>query len=522
MSLPYSKFVPITAAVQSPSFMTEKKHMLLAMDNALIGTSTPYITFSGASALTNFRAKFGSEIPEYAVASKYFSFLSKTGIAPEKLIVARWYKQAAAPFIKGSQNVASVAELKAVENGSFTITLSGNEFKVVVNLSAISSYSDVATALQTAIRGNDSGGEAYTGAGVSYSPITKGFIVTSGQTGSEATAAPVAKGTTGTDISSMLGLLDAEISQGVNAETYAEFCDRIYNANSAGYSITTIEQLDVDDIQASVAWLQGSVGNQTLDTAVRLVFNITDKQTAKTVQSTLSELGYSGYVICYDEYGEYVNALDCAICASIDYNAANGSINFNFQPAVGYTPITQLGDVVNYQQGLTNLSVAEELDNLCISYVYSVGFGEQEEVLYGMGLMQGDFGTEDVQVNESALELDIQTLVMNGFISLNKLKIQGRDAKEFISTVIAPAFERFKLNGSIAQDGKLSDSDRNSIYQATNNDAAADAVENNGYYYQVQDLTAEDIAAKRCRILVCYLCGGVLNKLMITNNIYGA
>lgn len=522
MSLPYSKFVPITAAVQSPSFTVEKKHMLLAMDNPLIGASTPYLTYSGASALTNFKADFGSEIPEYTVVSKYFSFLSKTGTAPEKLIVARWYKEAAAPFVKGSKKLATVAELKAVSNGSFKLALGASEFEVVVDLSAISSYSDAASLIQTAVQANSSGGEAFTGATVVYNPISGGFIITSGAKGSEATIGAVTAGITGTDLSAMLGLAAAELSQGVNAETYAEFCDRIYNANSGGYSITTIEPVDVDSIQAAVAWLQGIVGNQTLDTMVRLVFNITDKTEAKTLQSTLNELGYTGYVVCYDPEGEYVNALDCAICAAIDFNVANGSINFNFQPATGYTPITKLGDVVNYQQGLTNLSLAEELDNLCISYVYSVGFGEQEEILYGMGLMQGDFATEDVQVNESALEIDIQTAVMNGFVSLNKLKLQGQDAKEFIASIVTPSFERFKINGAIAQGGTLSNTDRNSIYQATGNDAAADAVESNGYYFQVQDLTTEDIKARRVRILVCYLCGGVVNKIMITNNIYGA
>ena len=136
--------------------------------------------------------------------------------------------------------------------------------------------------------------------------------------------------------------------------------------------------------------------------------------------------------------------------------------------------------------------------------------------------MQGDFATEDVQVNESALEIDIQTAVMNGFVSLNKLKLQGQDAKEFIASIVTPSFERFKINGAIAQGGTLSNTDRNSIYQATGNDAAADAVESNGYYFQVQDLTTEDIKARRVRILVCYLCGGVVNKIMITNNIYGA
>lgn len=166
--------------------------------------------------------------------------------------------------------------------------------------------------------------------------------------------------------------------------------------------------------------------------------------------------------------------------------------------------------------------MAEELDALCISYIYSVGFGDQQEVLYGMGLMQGSFGTEDVQVNESWLERDLQTQVMNGFISLEKLGLQGDDAKEFMSTIVTPSFEQGKTNGTIARNGKLSDTDRNTIYMITNNAAAADAVENNGYFFQVQDLTAEDIKARRVRIIVCYLCGGVVNQVRIINNIFGA
>ena len=521
MSLPYSKFVPVTAAIQSPAFTTEKKHMLLAMDNSLIGTGLPYLTYQGASAVKNFAADFGQEIPEYAAVSKYFGFLSKTGTAPEKLIVARWYKEAAAPFVR-SGTPESVSALVAKASGTFTISFNDSAYQATANFADATSYSDIAQDLQTAIQANSAGGEAFTSAKVEYSTITHGFVITSGETGAEATTAGVSAGAAETDVSGMLGFASQVVSQGANAETFAEFCDRIYNANSAGYSITTLEDLSEDDIEPAVAWLQGSVGNQTLDTAVRLVFNISDKATAKALQSTLSEQGYTGYVVCYDPNGEYVNVLDCAICAAIDYNVANGAINFNFQPATGYTPITTLGTVVDYQQGQTNLSLAEELDNLCISYVYSVGFGENEEVLYGMGLMQGDFGTEDVQVNESALELDLQTRVMNAFVSLNKLKLQGEDAKEFISSVITPSFELFKNNGSIAQDGTLSDTDKNSIYQVTGNDAAADAVESNGYYFQVQDLTAEDIANRRVRILVCYLCGGVVNKLMVTNNIYGA
>ena len=59
MSLPFSKFVPIAATVQSPAFTVEKKHMLLATTNALIGTGTPYKEYSGAAALTNFAKDLG-------------------------------------------------------------------------------------------------------------------------------------------------------------------------------------------------------------------------------------------------------------------------------------------------------------------------------------------------------------------------------------------------------------------------------------------------------------------------------
>lgn len=520
MSVPFSKFVPISAKVQSAAFTQEKKHMLLASTNALIGTGTPFKEYSGAAALTDFAADFGTLTADYTLARKYFSFQSKTGTSPEKMVVARWYKTAAAPFVK-CVAPATLAILKTATDASFVIDFSDSSYTVSADLSAATSYSDVASILQTAIRANTEGGAAFTAAVVEYNTVTKGFIITGGATGAGETVA-VSQAGSGTDAMTILGLTGAEISAGANAETFAQFCDRIYNANTAGYSITTTEALDESEALPAVEWLQGSVGGQTLNTVLRLVLRFSDKAEAKAFQSTAKTLSYTGFVVIYDLYNEYVNALDCAIAASTNYQAENGSVNFNFQPAVGYTPITKLGDVINYQQGQTNLSVTQELDDLCISYVYSVGFGTQEQVLYGLGLMQGAFGTEDVQVNESALQTALQTAIVNGFVSLNKMKLQGKDAKGFISTLIAPVLDLFKTNGSIAYDGALSDTDKNTIYQITGNDAAATAVEQNGYYFQVQDLTDEDIRLRRVRVLVCYLAAGVVNQIRIVDNVFGA
>ena len=518
MSLPYSSIVAISATVQSPAFAVEKQHMLLAVTSPLIPTTSAALEFLNAAAFAQY---FGTAVAEYPQVVKYFGRLSKTGIAPEKLIVARWYKEAAAPFVKGTSAVADMATLKTVDNGSFKITFGANSLDVVLNLTTANAYSDVAALIQTALTANSAGGEAFTGATVVYNTVTGGFIITGGETGSTATVSAIAAGETGTDVSEMLGLVNAEISQGADAETFAEFCDRIYHANTAGFSITTIEPLEQADIEAAAEWLQTVTNGQTYNTAVRLVFNIPDIDDAKAVAAALREKNYTGFVLCYDPNGEYVNVLDCAICAAIDYDAVNGTINFNFQPADGYTPITTLGTVTDYQSGQTNLSLAEGLDALCISYVYSVGFGSQEVVYYGKGLMSGAFGNESEQTNEAWLEKQIQTAIINGLDAVNKLPLQGEDADKALSAWLNTPFEDSITNGMTARGGTLTDADKVLIVQATGNSAAVDAVEANGYYYQILPVNRDDRTNTRRRVVTCRLTAGVVNQVRITNNIYG-
>lgn len=518
MALPYSSIVAITGKVQSASFEVEKKHMLLAMDNFLIPSTVPFLEFTNVSGFKNY---FGSSIEEYTQVQKYFSWLSKTGLAPEKLVVARWFKVDTAPFYKGEEVTESVANLKLITNGSFNVSFTDTVFEVVLDLSSITTYSDIASLIETAIQANTAGGVEFTSATCTYNSITKGFIITGGSTGKDYTVQSISAGTTGTDLSDLLSLLNSDLSQGVDAETYAEFCDRIYNANSAGFSITTLETLTNDEIKDAVIWLQTVANGQTYNTVVRQVFNISNKTTAETLQTELIALEYTGYVVCYDPNNEYINILDCAICATIDYQVTNGSINFNFQNAKGYTSVTNFGSVVDYQAGNINLLLSEELDSYKLNYVYSVGFGSNETLYYGKGLMAGDFVTEDVQVNESWLEQDIQVNVINAFDVLNKLALRGDDATDLLSSLITPSFEKGKINGTVAKNGTLSDSDKLSIYQATGNSSAADAVANNGYYFVIQPLSAEDIELRRVRIVTCYLIGGVINQVRVINNIYG-
>lgn len=514
MALRLSSVVAITGKVQEPAFTTEFKHMLLALvNNEVMPSTTPWIEFKN---ITNFGLYFGKTLREYQQVLKYFSRLSKTGLAPEKVVIANWYKTAEAPFYKGKKIEDSIADLQAFVDTSFTVSFDEETYTITPDLTGATSYDDIATEIQTLIQANTAGGVKYTGATCTYNTITGGFIIKSGATGKTETVEAITA-TTGLDFATAIGLIECDLSQGVDAETWTDFCDRIYQSNSSGYSITTMETLTSQDVLDSVEWLQTVYNGQTYNTQVRLVFNFSDKSTAEAIQSQLQTLGYSGSVMCYDPYGEYINILSCSICASIDYESLNGSINFNFQPADGYTSITNYGSVVDYQDGLVNNALAEELDSYNINYVYSLGTGTQETIYYGKGKLAGDFSKEDIQVNESWLESEIQVNVVNAFNALNKIKLQGDDAKDLMTTLISPAFDKAKENGVVARNGELTETSKLSIVQATGNSKAPECVENNGYYLAIKDI---DTTNNRVNVVACYLCGGAVDEVRIVNNIF--
>lgn len=508
----YSRFVDITSKIQKPTFTVEKKHGLLAIDNPLFPSTIPFIEFTS---LLDYKAMFGANDSNLTFVQKYFNFISKTGTTVDKLVVARWYNNATAGFLAGNDVSKNLAILKAITNGSFKISLNSSENEIVCDFSTQTSLSGIATVIQTALQ-TFTDDEAFTTATCQYNTTINGFIITNGTTGVMSTVDSVGAGTTGTNLLNLLGFASNPVlSQGANVETYADYCDRLYQANNSGFAYTTNITIEDDDITNSIAWVQA------YNNSVKLVFSFNDYDNESTFISGLLALNYTSYVFLFDPYNEYVNALDCAIGGSIDYTNNQGTINFNFQPAIGYTPITTYGTVQDYQNGKTNEVFGNQLDALKVNYIYSVGFGNQQTTLYGTGAMVGAYGLESTQINEAWFVKSLQTAVMNAFISLNKIQLQGEDGKNTISSVIQPSFNQAKINGTLSP-GTLTATDKINIVAITGNPQAPDSITNNGYYYQIQSLTDEDIQLKRVRILILYLTGGVVNKIQAINNLFGA
>lgn len=516
MSIPFYVVAPTTAKVQKASFTKEKQHLLLAVKNSLIPTSEKFLVFESAG---DYALSFGKD-ETYNALIKYFGFLSKSATSPEKVVIMRWYDLDTKPFILGSSVDLKngLAKLKQIEDGSLTVKFDGSSYECSgLDFSGANSFSDVATTLQTAIRGNVGGGTIFTDATVEFNSIANALVITTGEAGKEHSV----DNCTG-DCLEELGFRVQHLSQGVDAEFFTDFLDRVLDANPACFSISTNETLTNQDMIDACEWLQQIISNQTMNTRYKLVFNFDDKVNLKEVSDEIKAKSYTGITLTYDPNGEKVNILDCAITASTDYDAENSTKNYNFQPATGYTSLTNFGTVDSFQAGETNKGLYDELNNLGACFVYSIGFGVQEQTYYGTGIMLGAFGTEDIQANQAGLELDLQLAIVNALSAIEKVKLQGTDADDMISSMVNPSFIKFQKNGAIARNGTLSDTDRISITNAFGSPDSADCVAENGYYFRVETLNTTDVANRQRRVKYAYLAGGVVNKVVFSANIYGA
>lgn len=503
MSLRLSEKVAITSKIQKASFSEEKAHMILALvDNPLFSPNTPFIEFENS---TDFGVMFGTNTTEFQQVNKYFSHLSKTGLAPDKVVIVNWFKNGVASKIIGDK-APELATLIALTNASFTLKVNGTD-EVIDNLdfSSATSYSEIATVIQTALVSE------FTNATCVYNTQSKSFIATVGTIQENQTL------TLEEDNDKIFGT-KPQVSNSVVAETFKDLCDRIYHSNCSGFAITTLETLLIQDVYDSVEWLQTVNRGQTYNSMLKLVFNFNDLDTIEEIQEHLKELNYTGYSMCYDPNNEYINVLDCSIGASVDFSSPAGAINFDFQPANGYTSITEYGNVVDYQNGDINSTVYHKLKDMKVNFVYSLGVGNQKKIIYGCGLENGDFGREDTQLNENWIEKQLQVQVVNAFITLNKIALQGDDAEDTLTGLIANVMESNKSNGIIARNGTLTETSKLSIIQATGVQEAPSAVESNGYYFCIKSI---DVENQRANVVCCYLESGVLSEVRVINNIYG-
>ncbi len=457
---------------------------MLLTKSALIPADQPAMSFGSAQSVADF---FGPESEEAAFAQQYFTGLTNQQRAPGSLVIGRRIDAAAAAWIRGGEFTGTLADLKSITDGAMKITVDGTEKTAAsVDLSEATSFSEAAETIATAL----------TGVSGTYDSNTRTFTFTSSSTGATSTISYASAGDTGTDLSTLLRLTQAEgavLSQGAAVMTESANLDAItgVTANWAIFS-TLWEVEDADEAQAYAAW--ADIEDDYIYAFWSSDANMLNQLTqASTVAAALNG-NYDCTIMLYGT-DAMIAAFVEAYCASIDWSRTQGMKVLFGKTASGLEP------TVTTQAG------AEALDALRVSYIGQFATRNTEFQIANRGALASDqYGFIDVLIGMIWLRSTLQNSIMNGFASVNRLPYR-QQGYTILSAWCQDPINQGKNCGVIDAGMSLSESQRAQIMQETGSSEAPDDIETNGYWLSITDPTAA-VRAERgtpvCSLYIAY------------------
>lgn len=264
---------------------------------------------------TKVGAHFGVNSKEYALAQKYFGFISKSYTSPKKLTFSRYTTSAVgAQIISGERITVSVDDFKAITDGTLTITykdpIQGIQTgsTAEIDLSSATSLSDVATKIQTAVKAIKVGTASstpFSAATVTYASsgnLSQRFVLElpsgMGSFSAVSSNGGALAGLLGWDLASNVLLSDG--NAGTNS--LSEECERIMNANDSCYTFAFVETLTIDEYVEVAQWNEGRNSDFMFIVPVGSINDAITWGGTGDLKGTLSP--YDGTWIQFDNLGE--------------------------------------------------------------------------------------------------------------------------------------------------------------------------------------------------------------------------
>lgn len=466
MPISQSKYVSITSGIGGQSAAARKDLILrLFTTNALFPVNT-VLEFTSSADVANFA---GSASNEAKLASAYFGWVSKQVNTPRKISFMGYSLTATAPFIRSTSTLGTVAQFAAVTDGAMTLSMGGTSYALSsVDLSSATSYSDVASTLQTAVRGNTSGGTLWTSATVTFDSATSSLILTGGATGAAVIVAATSPAS-GTDLSTLCGWNTANspiLSNGTAAATLSDVLNTSVETsnNFASYAFVNAS-LSADDIS--------TIGSFNDEQNYQYMY-CGDVNASNYSTIIASASGHSGMAINYQPLSGVLPAylMPATILAATNYDKVNGTVNYMFQQFPSQAVAVD-----------TN-TLAQTLDNLNINYNGQTQKAGAKIEFYQDGFLAD--GTDiAVYANEIWLKDAMATEILNLEIAVDKIpaNYDGMGQVEgVLQSVIAEALN----NGTISVGKDLTNTQKAYITQLTGDDTAWQTVQLNGYVLKVE------------------------------------
>lgn len=504
MSIPIKKYVAITSAIASTDGASRKELILRVFTtNPLFAANTVYEFTSSA----NVAVFAGALSAEAKLASEYFGWISKKSTQPKKISFMRYSFEALAPYMYTTKKLAPISDFKTITDGSMVINLGGTAYTISgVNLSTIVAYTDVAAAIQIAIRGNTDGGALWTNATVTYNASNSSFELKGGETGiNDINYATMAA--TGTDLAALLGFDTTGapvLSNGTAEQTVTDVLNKTIDLSTNFLTIGFLNASDAyNNLDAIGAWVTEQ------NNEYRFSFDLGAVNYAEGIATGEK---YSGMTAQYNiNYGiEGINPawlMSCILPATTNYNSANSVKNYMFQE-FPQQPVAV---------GIDDNNLYQTLDSLCINYN-----GQTQKSGKNIAFYQNGFNTDatDTAVfdNEAWLKDAIASEVLNAFLGLDFISADADG--EAIVTGILNNIAIEALNNHVFSRGRILENTQKAyITQISGNENVWLDVQNNGYWFNVKltKETQDKVTINVADYTLIYLKNDVIRKVVGRN-----
>ena len=505
--IPLSWLVDITSVGVKDSFSLSKLPTLL-----ITKYDSEYINpkWSKFYDVDSVKKAFGANTSVGKFGNNYFSVVNKMSSKPDLLNVYVWNENATPAILQGGR-VASINTLKT--SGAFSLTIGNDTRDVIVDLSDVVSYTDIATKLQTAINKaksavNNPALPNFTQATCIFDTIKQGFRISSGESGVVSISYASAP-TTLTDISSLLSLTQdkgAVIYEG--RDTIGSFDNVLseINLENGAYFVLAFD------------WELSEAESQTLGEFVnssnnRFLGIINSTNATLTTQEGVSEAlqGYNGIILDYFKDLRAVNGFSAGLISAIDFSQTNGNANLAFNDATRYA-----NQAIQTQAELNTLEA-----NLANSILEFSQIG-QSQAWYGMGNIMGTLtNSANVYIGNAYLCFQLQLQFANMFNAQSFIGLRGKNNEGILTSYIESVFQGCVNNGIIIQGAELTTTEKQKLISVFGGkgESAISQCSRGGYFYEIGTANLEK---QTLPISIAYVANKAVKRIVITNYVLGA
>lgn len=485
-------YVDITSGGAGESAVAKNLIANLVTSNGELPVNTLKI-FSSADEVMGF---FGSDSTEYALAVHQFSLVSKKNKKVKKIMFSRYAKQTVTAYVYGGKLTINALDddIKKISAGGYTISLDGtSKTGTGLDLSGSASFTAAATKLQAHLQALgspfDSTLVTWSNTRYRFEIDTRGAGIVTIEDGAQS---PL----------KALGFLnlDAKLSAGIDAQNPIDVMSAVNQTNNGFGSFAFIDKLDIVTHVSLALW------NKALN--VKYVYMVPVTQTDAVAWSAeLKTIGSTQMVYDPEHLGEYHYNSIMATMSAIDYNAKNGTVDFDF---------TQDGALT---AGVTNDTLLSQLKSLRIAF-----YGRTQENGKPYEFMQNVFlcgtGTDLLPLNVHANEQWLKSYATAQCLEM-QLKT-GFSASRAGETRFENLFKRDGgvidaglNNGTIVTGKKLTVTEQLLVDDLTGVENSYINVETDGSFFQChyEDYDDNGTTKKKMVYLLIYACDERISKI---------